>query len=146
MAVRALLSYVVLHGPLRVRDQRRASSSSCARASACSAGSARSAWPWRPSRAPREHTGRAVGSIQSAQILSAAVGPLTGGLLADLIGIRWTFLVAAAACAVALGLLLAYYEERAAAGRRRPGTAAAGRCPPILRLPTWRRCWWSCSS
>jgi DHA1 family multidrug resistance protein-like MFS transporter len=63
------------------------------------------------SRAPREHTGRAVGSIQSAQILSAAVGPLTGGLLADLIGIRWTFLVAAAACAVSLGLLLAFYEE-----------------------------------
>ncbi len=29
---------------------------------------------------PREQTGRAVGLIQSAQILSAAVGPLTGGL------------------------------------------------------------------
>ena len=42
------------------------------------------------SRAPREHTGRAIGSIQSAQILSAAVGPLLGGFLADLLGIRWT--------------------------------------------------------
>ena len=87
------------------------------------------------SRAPREHTGRAVGSIQSAQILSAAVGPLAGGLLADLVGIRMTFLVAAAACAVSLGLLLAFYDEaprpQAAAGD------AAGRAPlsTILRLP-----------
>lgn len=87
------------------------------------------------SRAPREHTGRAVGSIQSAQILSAAVGPLTGGFLADLVGIRWTFLVAAAACAVSLGLLLAYYEESP-----RPATGpahAAARAPlsTILGLP-----------
>ena len=87
------------------------------------------------SSAPREHTGRAVGSIQSAQILSAAVGPLLGGLMADLIGIRWTFLVAAAACAVSLGLLLAYYEESP-----RPATVAAdlaARAPlsAILGLP-----------
>jgi DHA1 family multidrug resistance protein-like MFS transporter len=87
------------------------------------------------SRAPREHTGRAVGSIQSAQILSAAVGPLAGGLLADLVGIRLTFLVAAAACAVSLVLLLAFYGEAP-----RPSTGAgeaAARAPlsTILRLP-----------
>jgi MFS family permease len=34
-------------------------------------------------QAPREDTGRAVGLIQAAQILSAAIGPLAGGLLAD---------------------------------------------------------------
>lgn len=61
--------------------------------------------------APREHTGRVVGAIQAAQILSAAVGPLAGGLLADTIGIRPTFLVTAAACAVALVLLVLYYDE-----------------------------------
>src|SRR5688572_27765522 len=87
------------------------------------------------SRAPREHTGRAVGSIQSAQILSAAVGPLAGGFLADLIGIRLTFVVAAAACAASLGLLLAFYEEAP-----RPSTAAgeaAARAPlsTVLGLP-----------
>lgn len=60
---------------------------------------------------PREHTGRAVGLIQSAQILSAAVGPLAGGVLADTIGIRQTFVVTAAACALALGLLLGFYRE-----------------------------------
>jgi MFS transporter, DHA1 family, multidrug resistance protein len=87
------------------------------------------------SRAPREHTGRAVGSIQSAQILSAAVGPLLGGLMADLVGIRWTFLMAAAACAVSLGLLLAYYEE---SPRPATGPADAGARAPLsttLRLP-----------
>jgi DHA1 family multidrug resistance protein-like MFS transporter len=87
------------------------------------------------SRAPREHTGRAVGSIQSAQILSAAVGPLAGGLMADLLGIRFTFLVAAAACAVSLALLVAFYDEgprpaasEAPAGSRAPLSA-------VLALP-----------
>ncbi len=87
------------------------------------------------SGAPREHTGRAVGSIQSAQILSAAVGPLAGGFLADVIGIPWTFVVAALACAISLGLLLAYYEEAPvpAAG----GGEARVRAPwtAVLALP-----------
>lgn len=63
-------------------------------------------------QAPREDTGRAVGLVQAAQILSAAIGPLAGGILADVIGIRRTFLVTAALCALALALLLAFYEER----------------------------------
>ena len=87
------------------------------------------------SRAPREHTGRAVGSIQSAQILSAAVGPLVGGLLADLIGIRWTFLVAAAACAVSLGLLLAFYDEAPRPATEAGAAAAGAPLSTILRLP-----------
>ena len=85
--------------------------------------------------APREHTGRAVGAVQSAQILSAAVGPLLGGLLADTIGIRFTFLVTAAACALALVLLLVFYEDPPHA------TLAPGAPPPrasfahVLTLP-----------
>jgi len=53
------------------------------------------------SLAPREQTGRAVGLIQGAQILAAAVGPFAGGLLADTLGHRRTFLVAAIVCAAA---------------------------------------------
>ena len=87
------------------------------------------------SRAPREHTGRAVGSIQSAQILSAAVGPLAGGLLADLIGIRWTFLVAAAACAGSLGLLVAFYDEAPRPATRPADAAARAPLSAIVRLP-----------
>jgi DHA1 family multidrug resistance protein-like MFS transporter len=87
------------------------------------------------SGAPREHTGRAVGSIQSAQILSAAVGPLAGGFLADVIGIRWTFLVAAAACAISLGLLVAYYEEAPVAARGDGDAATRAPWSAVLGLP-----------
>jgi DHA1 family multidrug resistance protein-like MFS transporter len=91
------------------------------------------------SGAPREHTGRLVGAIQSAQILSAAIGPLFGGVMADLVGIRWTFLLTAAACAAALVFLLAYYEEpprgaaAAEAVARIPATAVM-RVPHVLPL------------
>jgi DHA1 family multidrug resistance protein-like MFS transporter len=60
---------------------------------------------------PRESTGLAVGRIQAAQILSAAVGPLAGGLMADTVGIRWTFVLTAGLCAIALVLVLRYYVE-----------------------------------
>ena len=85
-------------------------------------------------RAPREHTGRAVGSVQSAQILSAAVGPFTGGLLADLIGIRATFLVTAAVCGAGLVLMSRFYEEAPRAElakREEPGVSFK----QILSLP-----------
>jgi DHA1 family multidrug resistance protein-like MFS transporter len=68
------------------------------------------------SLAPREETGRAVGLIQSAQILSAAVGPFVGGLLADWIGIRATFFITAALCALALFGVMRLYEEAPRAG------------------------------
>jgi MFS transporter, DHA1 family, multidrug resistance protein len=61
--------------------------------------------------APREQTGRAVGLIQAAQILSAAFGPFAGGFLADAIGVRRTFLVTAVLCAIAVGLVARYYRD-----------------------------------
>lgn len=72
-------------------------------------------------QAPREETGRAVGLVQAAQILSAAIGPFAGGVLADGIGIRRTFLVAAALCAATLVLVLALYEERGPAAKEEAG-------------------------
>jgi DHA1 family multidrug resistance protein-like MFS transporter len=62
-------------------------------------------------QAPREETGRAVGMVQAAQILAAAAGPFAGGVLADAIGMRATFLAAAGLCAVALLLVLGLYRE-----------------------------------
>lgn len=61
--------------------------------------------------APPEHTGRAVGTIQSAQILSAAIGPFAGGYLAETVGIRPTFVVTAALSALSLALILAFYVD-----------------------------------
>ncbi|HVQ30054.1 MAG TPA: MFS transporter, partial [Vicinamibacteria bacterium] len=66
--------------------------------------------------APREHTGRAVGLIQAAQILSAAVGPLGGGLLADRVGRRATFVFTSLLCVAALVLVVRLYEEAPRAG------------------------------
>lgn len=90
------------------------------------------------SLAPREQTGQAVGMIQAAQILAAAVGPLAGGLLADLVGIRMTFLATAAICGAALVLVVREYAE---APRRETteGTAGGGfgemvRAPSVAPL------------
>ena len=88
--------------------------------------------------APREQTGRAVGSIQSAQILAAAVGPLAGGVLAHTIGMRLTFVATAAACGVALLLLVFFYEEAprivAADAAQRDGFGAVLAVPGVLPL------------
>lgn len=84
------------------------------------------------SQARREDTGRAVGLIQAAQILSAAVGPLAGGLLADSIGIRRTFLLTALLCAVALALVLAFYVERTPGENRKAAASAPFRSVTAL--------------
>ena len=88
--------------------------------------------------APREQTGRAVGSIQSAQILAAAVGPLAGGVLAHTIGMRLTFVATAAACGVALLLLVFFYVEpplaQAPADAPRDGFGAVLAIPGVLPL------------
>jgi MFS family permease len=86
------------------------------------------------SAAPRDQTGRAVGLVQAAQILSAAIGPFVGGLLADSIGFRGTFLVAAGACAVAFLLVLGLYEEGPRSDERGPARQQAG-LAVVLRLP-----------
>jgi DHA1 family multidrug resistance protein-like MFS transporter len=89
-------------------------------------------------QAPREETGRAVGLIQAAQILSAAIGPFAGGLLADAIGFRGTFLVTAGLCAFALVVVLAFYEERGRAERKAaaasPGFGAVVAVPGVVAL------------
>ena len=86
------------------------------------------------SLAPREETGRAVGLIQSAQILSAAVGPFAGGLLADWIGIRATFFITAALCGMALAGVVLCYEE-APRGTRSGGPKPSASLREMLALP-----------
>jgi DHA1 family multidrug resistance protein-like MFS transporter len=89
-------------------------------------------------QAPREETGRSVGLIQAAQILSAAVGPFGGGILADAIGMRRTFLATAAFCGLALVVVLAFYEEHGHATRRAkadtPGFRAVVALPGVIAL------------
>jgi MFS family permease len=71
---------------------------------------------------PRERMAQAIGTVQTAQRLGPALGPVFGGILAPLVGLRNAFLVAAAFYALAFVLVLVLYHEppmRAAAGRDR---------------------------
>ncbi len=65
---------------------------------------------------PRDRIGRTVGVLQATQILSTALGPLVGGLLAQTIGVRDTFLVTFGLCATAFVFVLALYRDTTETG------------------------------
>ncbi|HWX24486.1 MAG TPA: MFS transporter [Vicinamibacteria bacterium] len=82
----------------------------------------------------RSETGQAVGLVQAAQILAAAVGPLGGGLLADRVGIRSTFLVTALLCFGAVVLVAALYDSP----QKEPATKDRTPFFALLSLPGTR--------
>jgi DHA1 family multidrug resistance protein-like MFS transporter len=61
--------------------------------------------------APRDRVPAAIGMVQSAQLLSVAVGPAVGGYVASHGGIRVAFFVTAGMCAIALIGLIAFFQE-----------------------------------
>lgn len=72
---------------------------------------------------PREEMARAIGTVQIAQRLGPAVGPVIGGLLAPAVGLRASFLVAASFYLSAMALVAVVYVEprtRQARAARRP--------------------------
>jgi DHA1 family multidrug resistance protein-like MFS transporter len=60
---------------------------------------------------PRERMASAIGTVQVAQRLGPAIGPVVGGMLAPLVGLRGTFLVAALFYALAVLLIAVLYRE-----------------------------------
>jgi len=60
---------------------------------------------------PRERIGHAVGTLQATQIISTAVGPFIGGLLAASIGIRNTYLVTCTLCTLAFLFVILVYRD-----------------------------------
>jgi MFS transporter, DHA1 family, multidrug resistance protein len=62
---------------------------------------------------PRDRIGPSVGALQSTQILSTAFGPFCGGILAQTLGIRSTFVVTFLLCACAFLFVLALYRNTA---------------------------------
>ncbi len=64
---------------------------------------------------PRDRIGHAVGVLQATQILSTALGPFVGGVLAQSIGVRSTFLVTFGLCVTALLFVRGLYQDTAAA-------------------------------
>jgi MFS family permease len=62
--------------------------------------------------APRDRMPQAIGLVQTAQRLGPAVGPVIGGILARLVGLRRAFLVTALFYAIGLVLVHIMYDER----------------------------------
>jgi DHA1 family multidrug resistance protein-like MFS transporter len=61
--------------------------------------------------APRDRMAFAIGTVQTAQRIGPAVGPIIGGTVAQLVGLRRAFLVTAAFYFVALVLVFTMYRE-----------------------------------
>jgi MFS transporter, DHA1 family, multidrug resistance protein len=68
---------------------------------------------------PRERMADAIGTIQTAQRLGPALGPVIGGALAPLVGLRNAFLVSAVFYALAFIVVLVMYHEPSAGTSRR---------------------------
>jgi DHA1 family multidrug resistance protein-like MFS transporter len=62
--------------------------------------------------APRDRMASAIGIIQTAQRLGPAIGPIIGGSVAQIVGMRRAFLVTAIFYVVALVLVFVMYDER----------------------------------
>jgi len=72
--------------------------------------------------APRDQMARAIGTVQTAQRIGPAVGPVVGGLLAAAVGLRDAFLVSAAVYAMAFVMVTVMYAESARAANRAEAT------------------------
>jgi MFS family permease len=62
--------------------------------------------------APRERMAYAIGTVQTAQRLGPALGPIIGGTVAQIVGLRRAFFVTAAFYLIALVLVFVMYKER----------------------------------
>jgi DHA1 family multidrug resistance protein-like MFS transporter len=75
--------------------------------------------------APRDRMATAIGTVQTAQRLGPAVGPVIGGLLAGAVGLRRAFLVTSGLYTIALLLVLLLYEEKRPEPDESPDAAPA---------------------
>ena len=64
--------------------------------------------------APRDRMAYAIGFVQTAQRLGPAIGPIVGGVVAQLVGLRHAFLVTACFYLVAVVLVVFMYDEQQA--------------------------------
>jgi DHA1 family multidrug resistance protein-like MFS transporter len=86
--------------------------------------------------APPDRVPAVIAMLQSAQLLSNAVGPAAGGYVASHFGIRHAFFVTAGMCAIALIVLIVLFRE--VAPIRTPGRETPRlRMRDILRAPNF---------
>ncbi len=92
--------------------------------------------------APREKVPEAIGLVQSAQLLSVAIGPAAGGYLATRFGIRSALFATAGLCALALiGLIGSSRSWHPARRGRRPSACRSGKCSAIPTSCSCSPCW-----
>jgi MFS transporter, DHA1 family, multidrug resistance protein len=87
--------------------------------------------------APRDRTATAIGMVQSAQLLSVAIGPAAGGYVASHFGIRYAFFVTSGMCALALVALIVLFKETEPPRARGSSASRARslRMADLLRYP-----------
>ncbi len=78
--------------------------------------------------APPGRMGQAIGTVQTAQRLGPALGPVLGGSLAAVVGLRRAFVAAGACYVVALVVVFLMYDERIVHAHAEP----AARTPPAV--------------
>jgi len=61
--------------------------------------------------APRDRVPQIVGTLQAVQILAAGVGPFAGGILANVIGVRYTFFVTGIVMLGSVVSVFAFYSD-----------------------------------
>lgn len=61
--------------------------------------------------APRDRMAQAIGMVQTGHRLGPAVGPVIGGLLAPIVGLRRSFFFASAFYVIALVAIMVFYKE-----------------------------------
>lgn len=61
--------------------------------------------------APREQMARAIATVQTAQRIGPAIGPVAGGILASVAGLRNVFFIAAAVYAMAAVIMAVLYRD-----------------------------------
>ncbi len=76
---------------------------------------------------PAERVAKSIGLVQTAQRLAPAIGPVVGGVLARLVGLRQAFLVSTLLYVLALGLVMVLYREP----RRVAAPGASGGSPGL---------------
>jgi len=74
--------------------------------------------------APREKVSHVVGTLQAVQILAAGVGQLVGGILANIIGVRYTFFVTGIVMMGAVVSVFGLYED--VPGKNENGKSSKG--------------------
>ena len=84
---------------------------------------------------PRERMAQAIGTVQIAQRLGPAIGPVIGGLLAPLVGLRSTFLMASVFYLVSVILVALLYQEPRTRQARTAGRGMREVLIELLRTP-----------